>query len=406
MADFYEFFAGGGMARAGLGNGWTCTFANDFSPMKANIYRENWGDGHFNEGDIAAVKTSDLPGHPALCWASTPCQDLSLAGNAVGLGTAEGKLTRSGAFWPWFALMQKLAADGRKPAVIVFENVVGALSSNSGEDFEIVSRAFVEAGYAFGAMQIDARMFLPQSRPRLFIVGYDKGQIIPSGVKMLGPQPPFHTTAIQAAYDRLPPELRESWVWWCLPQPLVRVPDFASLIEEEPTGTQWHTHAETKKLLASMSPANVDKLKQARAMGRKVVGTIYKRTRPLGKPTVKAGKKSQKKIVRAEVRFDGVAGCLRTPSGGSSRQTVIIVEGKKVRTRLLSTREAARLMGLPDTYKLPENYNDAYHIAGDGVAVPVVRFLSQYLLEPLVAASAVVGRTGEKKRSPRLRIAS
>jgi DNA (cytosine-5)-methyltransferase 1 len=87
---------------------------------------------------------------------------------------------------------------------------------------------------------------------------------------------------------------------------------------------------------------------------------------------------------RAEVRFDEIAGCLRTPGGGSSRQTIIVVHGNKVRSRLLSPREAARLMGLPDEYVLPKNYNDAYRLMGDGVAVPVVSHLSRYLLEPLV----------------------
>jgi DNA (cytosine-5)-methyltransferase 1 len=63
----------------------------------------------------------------------------------------------------------------------------------------------------------------------------------------------------------------------------------------------------------------------------------------------------------------------------------MIVEGSNIRTRLLAPREAARLMGLPDSYKLPANYNDAYHLAGDGVVVPVVRFLAAHLLEPLLA---------------------
>lgn len=86
---------------------------------------------------------------------------------------------------------------------------------------------------------------------------------------------------------------------------------------------------------------------------------------------------------RAEVRFDGISGCLRTPVGGSSRQTVILVENGHVRTRLLSPREAARLMGVPENYPLPSAYNDAYHLFGDGVAVPVVRWLENYLLSPL-----------------------
>jgi DNA (cytosine-5)-methyltransferase 1 len=169
-------------------------------------------------------------------------------------------------------------------------------------------------------------------------------------------------------------------VWWALPTPLVRRAELADLIETEPTGVAWHSAATTKLLLAAMTPANADKLRQAQTLGRRVVGTIYKRTRPDAHNV---------KICRAEVRFDGIAGCLRTPSGGSSRQTVIVVQGKSVRSRLLSTREAARLMGLADSYKLPEKYNDAYHVCGDGVAVPVVRFLAQYLLEPLLAAKHV-----------------
>jgi len=78
---------------------------------------------------------------------------------------------------------------------------------------------------------------------------------------------------------------------------------------------------------------------------------------------------------------------LRTPVGGSSRQTVIDVDKRGVRTRLLSTREAARLMGVPDSYPLPVSYNDAYHLFGDGVAVPVVAWLENHLLQPLTSST-------------------
>ena len=124
-----------------------------------------------------------------------------------------------------------------------------------------------------------------------------------------------------------------------------------------------------------MTPVNRDKVEAAQATGLLAVGTIYKRTRPDGN-----GGRAQ----RAEVRLDGVAGCLRTPVGGSSRQTIIAIEGPLVRTRLLSPREAARLMGLSNDYWLPDRYNSAYHVAGDGLVAPVVRYLAAHLLEPLV----------------------
>ncbi len=379
MRTFYEFFAGGGMARAGLGHSWTCTFANDFSAMKSACYRSNWGGDHFHEGDVGSIRVTDLPGLPSLVWASTPCQDLSLAGNAIGLGTPEGASTRSGAFWPWWSLMKQLAADGRKPRVVVLENVVGALSSNNGADFSILARAFADAGYTFGALVIDARHFLPQSRPRLFIVGVDSAVSLPDSLCMLGPQAPWHTAAVQVAFDRLPENIRDSWAWWGLPMPLVRRPDLPTLIDDQPTDVLWHAPEVTDQLISAMTHANTAKLRQVQAIGRRTVGTIYKRTR---------SDAHNQRICRTEVRFDGIAGCLRTPSGGSSRQTIIIVEGDSVRTRLLSSREAARLMGLPDTYKLPNSYNDGYHVCGDGVAVPVVRFLARHLLEPLVSAVA------------------
>jgi DNA (cytosine-5)-methyltransferase 1 len=128
-----------------------------------------------------------------------------------------------------------------------------------------------------------------------------------------------------------------------------------------------------------MSPINREKVESAKKNDRRMVGTLYRRTRADG-PN---GEKRQ----RAKIRFDDVAGCLRTSAGGSRRQTIIVVEGKRVRSRLLSPREAARLMGLPDTYILPKNYNEAYHLAGDGVVVPVVRFLAENLLEPMLAAA-------------------
>jgi DNA (cytosine-5)-methyltransferase 1 len=168
-----------------------------------------------------------------------------------------------------------------------------------------------------------------------------------------------------------------NWVWWTLPTPKATVPTLAAIIEERPAGTLWHSESETSRLLRLMTPSHRKRVADALRAGSRHVGTIYKRTRP-GRSGIMAQ--------RAEVRFDGISGCLRTPVGGSSRQTVIIVEKGSVRTRLLSPREAARLMGVPDSYPLPSGYNDAYHLFGDGVAVPVVSWLQQHLLWPLVAS--------------------
>lgn len=369
---FYEFFAGGGMAHAGLGSGWTCAFANDFDEMKASAYAANWGKKNLVVQDVATLLSSQLPGHADLAWASFPCQDLSLAGNGAGL---DGE--RSGTFWPFINLMGQLNFEGRKPSVIALENVYGAITSHGGKDFEAMIEALCALDYRVGAVVIDAVHFLPQSRPRLFVVAVTSSANLPKECTELGPSPAWHPASLIKAHNRLRQVTRDRWIWWSMPMPKRRLRTLDDIIERVPTGVEWHDQAETDKLLRMMTPINRRKVIQAQEFGAVKVGTIYRRTR--------------QGVQRAEVRFDGVAGCLRTPGGGSSRQTIMVVDGPIIRTRLLSPREAARLMGLKDTYKLPGRYNDAYHLAGDGVVAPVVSHLAKNILTPVVDAIRTAG---------------
>jgi DNA (cytosine-5)-methyltransferase 1 len=306
---FYEFFAGGGMARAGLGAGWRCLFANDVDPKKAESYRANWGDAEFRLGDVAKLSAADLPGRADLAWASFPCQDLSLAGRGKGLSGE-----RSGTFWAFWTLMQALRSEGRQPRAIGLENVVGLLTSGKGEDFVEVVGSLAALGYRVGAMVIDAERFVPQSRPRLFILAVDRTIALPAAS-----EPPAWaaSAALLHAAKRLPPHVAARWAWWRLPPPPPRRLSLSAMIEAAPQGVDWHSADYTERLLAMMAPPNRAKVEAVRLRGGRHVGTIYRRTRPDGE-----GGKAQ----RAEARFDGVAGCLRTPAGGSSRQTVIVVE--------------------------------------------------------------------------------
>ncbi|HEY3639288.1 MAG TPA: DNA cytosine methyltransferase [Rhizomicrobium sp.] len=378
MLSFYEFFAGGGMARAGLGAGWKCAFANDFDFKKAETYKLNWGGDALKVGDVRKLETSKLPDQADLAWASFPCQDLSLAGGGAGL-----RGDRSGTFWPFWELMKTLRAENRAPRAIVLENVCGTLTSHQGKDFSAIATALAKEDYRFGALVIDAALFVPHSRPRLFIVAIRDDVQIPLAFQSPGASSIFHTRSLKTAHARMPPEARAKWIWWRLPGPSKRKSNFADLIEENPKSCAWHSARETQQLLAMMSDINLEKVEAAKESGRLMVGAIYKRTRL---------DESDVKVQRAEVRFDDVAGCLRTPAGGSSRQLILVVRGDKVRSRLISTRETARLMGLPNSYQLPTNYNEAYHLTGDGVVVPVVRHLAAYLLEPILNADAFNAR--------------
>ncbi len=369
------------MARVGLGAAWRCLFANDFDPRKAKAYADNWGERDLRCGDVATLTGADLPGRADLAWASFPCQDLSLAGAGAGLSGA-----RSGAFWGFHALMRDLKAEGRAPKIIALENVLGALTSKGGADFAALCSALGALGYRFGALTIDAAHFVPQSRPRLFLVALADDFSPPEHLTAPAPSAPFAAPALRRAAAGLPPPLADRWLWWRLPEPPRANLSLRDCLDDDPQDAPWHRAEETRAFLDAMSKASLRELAAARAKGSRQVGALFRRTRPDGAGGTR---------VRAEARFDGLAGCLRTPAGGSSRQFLIEVEGASTRSRLIGAREAARLMGLPESYRLPARRNDAYRLVGDGVAAPVVRFLNDHLLEPLLAAP------GEAAREPR-----
>ena len=352
------------MARIGLGDGWTCAFANDFDPVKATAYRANFNDagssngkGHFHEGDVWAIEPGALP-TADLAWASSPCQDFSLAGARAGLTGG-----RSSTFFGFWRLMAALNAEGRGPDTIVIENVVGLLTSHDGRDFTALCQALAGEGYRFGALEIDAARFTPQSRPRVFVVATRK-----PAEALAGPSP-FHSRAVKAAHSRLPPALQADWIWWGLDAPPARNTDLAAMLEPD-AAVSWSTADKTRALLALMAPGHRAAVETHVNSGQRVVGAVFKRMR--------GGQQ------RAEVRFDGLAGCLRTPRGGSSRQTLLVIDRGEVRSRLIGPREGARLMGLPDAYILPGSQTAGLHVIGDGVAPPVVRWLANRLLEPLL----------------------
>jgi DNA (cytosine-5)-methyltransferase 1 len=365
---FYEFFAGGGMARIGLGARWRCLFANDIDPAKARSYAANFGDEDLRVGDVWGLKASDLPGRADLAWASSPCQDLSLAGARQGLAGS-----RSSAFWGFWRLIEQLDAEGRAPNMIGVENVLGLLTSHAGADFAALCAALAERGYAFGALEIDAASFLPQSRPRLFVLATRE---LPGDLAAAGPGP-FHTLAVRKAFERLPAGLKARWIWWPVPEPSRRNASLADVLAPDEEA-EWLSPARTERLVSLMAEVHRRKLDRALEAGDRRVGAAFRRTR------IEQGRRMQ----RTEARFDGLAGCLRTPAGGSSRQFVLVVKDRQVRGRLLGAREAARLMGLPEDYRLPGSATAALHLAGDGVACPVVRHLAQHVLEPLLDRQA------------------
>ncbi|ABO55166.1 DNA cytosine methyltransferase [Burkholderia vietnamiensis] len=366
--SYLEFFAGSGLVAEGLRGLFRPVWANDLSEKKAATYTANHGARHFHLGSIENVEGAVLP-VADMTWASFPCQDLSLAGKQAGIHAA-----RSGLVWQWLRALDEIP---ERPPVLVAENVVGLVSAHGGEGYLQLHAALRERGYLVGAMKLDAARWLPQSRPRIFVVAYRESLPLPAELVNDGPGW-AHDTALRRVRESLEsasPAGSDGWVWWALPEPPARAARLASVLDQS---AKWSAVDAPPKALALIAPAHESQLRdEARqATSGVAVAPGYRRTRPGGQVV--------------ELRFDGLAGCLRTPKGGSSRQLLVqSTDGGEapLQCRWLTPREAARLMGAPERYALAGSATDAYAAMGDAVAAPVARWLGRHLLVPLARAA-------------------
>lgn len=379
---FGEFFAGIGLVRLGLkDSGWSCVYANDIDPQKQALYEGCFGQqggDHFHLGDVGDTDEvlARLEAPPFLATASFPCTDLSTAGHWKGL---EGQ--HSSTFYDFMEVVGRLGE--RQPRMIMLENVPGLITSKSGKDFAAVVDELASKGYWIDALISDARHFVPQSRPRVFIVGVHDS-LMPRVSKILAPRQLFDFAAPEPSEFRPRSLLRlmqahtlqTGWIEFPLQRPPRRRQQLADVIDTDPD-QEWWDDEKVQKHCDMMSDLHRQQVQRLRRGGGLQIGTIYRRKR--GGQT------------RAEIRFDGVAGCLRTPRGGSARQIVIVLDGDETRMRWMSPREYARLQGA-GRYPLAGRASQQLFGFGDAVCVPVIRWIDRNILTPVFDATTESSR--------------
>ena len=364
---FCEFFAGIGLVREGLEpSGWQCIYANDISPKKQEAYEARFGKSdHFHLGDI--WKTEEvierIPGRPLLMTASFPCIDLSLAGHYRGLGG-----DHSSTFFGFGKVLEAL--KDRRPPLVMLENVTGFLSSRKGQDFATAARRLADLGYWLDAFVLDACHFTPQSRPRVFVIGI-VAELKPKEEASPGffwsTEEPCLLRPESVIQFKRTLDLPTGWVKLPIPDPPQRTIELSELLDVD-DGQEWWDENETTRHHDMMSNLHRRKVDEILASGKQWASTIFRRIR-------------QEKM-RAEVRFDGLAGCLRTPRGGSAKQIVIAVKDGKLRMRWMSPREYARLQGVPDFPLIGGTIQQLWGFA-DAVCVPAIRWIDQHVISPL-----------------------
>jgi DNA (cytosine-5)-methyltransferase 1 len=369
VAKFAEFFAGIGLVREALEPlGWECAFSNDISGKKAEMFRARFGDRDLVVEDVADLSTSDLPRDIDLVTASFPCIDLSLAGNRNGI---DGR--HSGAFWPFARLLERYCEENGAPRAVLLENVIGFASSRDGDDLERVISALNALGYRCDVVLVDARWFVPQSRPRLFVIG------LRSDEPTMSPIPDLDVSRLRPNAVQKFLRNRSGLLLGALefPEPPSAGEDsLVDLLEDVPAGDSiWWPAVKTNSLIQSMHERHRSRIENLGQNGNACSGTIYRRVR--GGRTV------------GEIRTDGVAGCLRTPMGGSSVQFLAQRTGDEIRIRRMTGREYARLQGVDDGYPIQVSDRQAMLGFGDAVCVPAVAWLAKHAFGHLMADSDV-----------------
>lgn len=362
-----EYFAGIGLFRMGLEKaGWKVIYANDWDPERAMMY-EGFFDERYEIKDVFSIVAENVP-QTILATCSFPCIDLSVAGNRRGL---DGK--HSSAFWGFHSVLK--AQGLQAPPIVLLENVNGWLSANNGNDFYTVAAALNEIGYSCDAFMLNARSFVPQSRPRVFMVGVKE----PYSLDGLNNASTFR---FHRSKRLLPPKLRRlmeynnhiRWANLEVPEP----PHFKdqglseTIVEDMPSDDpRWWSPEKVAKHLDMMPPTHFAMVQDLASRARETSRTFYRRRRPSGQ--------------RAEVRSDDIAGCLRTAVGGSGKQFLVVAGKGTVRMRTLTPREYARLQGVPDAFPIVANTErQSLSAFGDAVCVPVVTWIAEMVLTPLV----------------------
>lgn len=357
-----EFFAGIGLARLGLEKaGFRGVWANDYEPDKQAMYSAHFDDaesGHtYVVGDVFDLDADTLPRDASVAWASSPCTDLSLAGSRGGLRHGE-----SNAFWGFIEALR--AMEDSRPPVTVLENVSGLATSHGGDDLVAAIRAFNELGYSVDVLTLDARRFIPQSRPRLFLVGAQT----PPQQQVDGGDTDLRPTYLSWVFDD-PTLITHRAALPTPPAPVVSGLD--NQIENMPVADErWWDPVRTAAFTSSLSPVQAQRVAALRRASGVTYRTAYRRTR--------------NGVAIWEVRPDNVSGCLRTARGGSSKQAVVKLGNTRLQVRWMTPLEYARLMGAGEYSLAGARTNQVLFAFGDAVAVPVVEWLGTHYLMPLV----------------------
>ncbi|HWF10015.1 MAG TPA: DNA (cytosine-5-)-methyltransferase [Bryobacteraceae bacterium] len=323
---FIDLFAGIGGMRAGFEQaGGACVFTSEWNQWAKKTYVENYGlDEERFRGDIVQVPADEIPDHDVLL-AGFPCQPFSIAGvskkNALGRPHGFECTTQGTLFFEVARIVKE-----KRPKAFLLENVKNLVSHDKGNTFRVIRQTLrEELGYQIVTRVVDAGRFVPQHRERILIAGFRE----PTSFS-------FDQMELPSDGPRLASTLH---------------PEDGSETAEEPYTSGPQARVNTKYILS-------DKLwgyLQAYAEKHRKAGNGF------GFGLVDGN--SVARTLSARYHKDG--------------SEILVSRGEGTNPRRLTPRECARLMGYPDSFRIPVSDMQAYRQFGNSVVAPVVKAVAR-----------------------------
>jgi len=342
---FIDLFAGIGGIRMGFeAHGGECVFTSEWNEFSKKTYIENYGNHHPFVGDIVPYSAEDVPDHDVLLG-GFPCQPFSIAGVSKknSLGRPHGfECTTQGTLF--FDVARIIAT--KRPKAFLLENVKNLLSHDKGNTFDVILQTLRnELGYDVHYKVVDGQHFTPQHRERIIIVGLREK----TGFSWEDLQLPTEGPRLGAILHKT--DGSEPVLPW----------------DEDRFFNHERQVVQAKYTLTP----NLWTYLQAYAEKHRAAGNGF------GFGMVYPD--SVTRTLSARYHKDG--------------SEILVWQGKNKRPRRLTPRECARLMGFPDTFRIPVSDTQAYRQFGNSVVMPVMREVSRIMV-PHIQALIEQERTG------------
>jgi DNA (cytosine-5)-methyltransferase 1 len=340
---FVDLFAGiGGMRLPFEEAGGRCVFTSEWDPYANRTYVENFG-AHAIHGDITRIDADEIPDHDLLL-AGFPCQPFSIAGvskkNALGRKHGFADETQGTLFFDVARILER-----KRPRAFVLENVKNLLGHDRGRTFGVISRTLrEELGYHVTHRVIDGANFVPQHRERIIIIGFREPVGFDWSILRLQGANRHTMREVLHRTDGNEPEL----------------PWDAGRFFDHRRRRPLDRYTLTPHLWRYLQEYKKRHRDRGNGFGFGLVGP------------------------------DDVARTLsaRYYKDGSE---ILVIQGARRPPRRLTPRECARLMGFPDTFRIPVSVSDtrAYQQFGNAVVVPLMREVAR-AIKPFLGEQVLV----------------